>query len=438
MNRKMFVILSTLVLASLMMSACSPATTPAPAPTQPSAATQAPAAPAATEAPAQPGGSEKTAIIGFTASLTGSLNVESTRQNNGFKLWMDQVNAAGGIKLADGSMVKFESKFYDDESKKDRVQELYTKLSTEDNANFLISPYGSGNTDAAAVIAEQYGKIMITTGAASDGTYQKGYTLVYQSYTPASHYLTGALDLLASLDANAKKIAIIHENDKFSTDVAKALEKYATDKGYTITLNEGYDTGTTDFAPIINKLPADLDAVMGGGHFADGQQFAKAMFDKGIKAKFISLLVAPPEPTFSEIGDAAFGIVGPSQWEPLAAFTPDYGPTGKAFIDAYKAAYNEDPSYHSAGGYTAGLILQKGIEAAGSLDTEAVKKALDAIDMTTFFGHIKFDTSAENHGLQVGHSMVYIQWQKDASGNLVKQVVWPAEGKTAEPVFPIK
>jgi ABC-type branched-subunit amino acid transport system substrate-binding protein len=362
--------------------------------------------------------------------------VESTRQNNGFKLWMDQVNAAGGLKLADGSVVKFESKFYDDESKKDRVQELYTKLATEDNANFLISPYGSGNTDAAAVIAEQYGKIMITTGAASDGTYKKGYTLVYQSYTPASHYLTGALDLLASLDANAKKIAIVHENDKFSTDVATALEAYAKDKGYEILLNEGYDSGTTDFAPIINKIPADVDAVMGGGHFADGQQFAKAMFDKGIKAKFISLLVAPPEPTFAEIGDAAFGIVGPSQWEPLAAFTPDYGSTGKAFIDAYKAAYNEDPSYHSAGGYVAGLILQKGIETAGSLDTEAVKAALDAIDMTTFFGAIKFDTSAESHGLQTGHSMVYIQWQKDSGGALVKQVVWPADGKTAEPVYP--
>lgn len=438
MNRKLFVLLSTLVLAGLVLSACSPAATPALAPTQPPAATQAPAAPAATEAPAQPATVEKTAIIGFTASLTGSLNVESTRQKNGLQLWMDQVNAAGGIKLADGSMVKFDSKSYDDESKKDRVQELYTKLATEDKADFLISPYSSGLADASAVIAEQYSKVMITTGAASDGTYQKGYTLVYQAYTPASKYLTGAVDLLASLDANAKKIAIIHENDKFSSDVATALEKYATGKGYTIAMNEGYDTGTTDFAPIINKIPADVDAVMGGGHFADGQQFAKAMFDKGIKAKFISLLVAPPEPTFAEIGDAAFGIVGPSQWEPLAAFTPDYGPTGKAFIDAYKAAYNEDPSYHSAGGYVAGLILQKGIELAGSLDTEAVKAALDGVDMTTFFGHIKFDTSAGNHGLQIGHSMVYIQWQKDSSGALVKQVVWPAEGKTAEPVYPIK
>ncbi len=425
MKRKLFALLSVLVFASLALAACGPKATPTEAPVP----TQAP-----TEAPVV----EKTAVVGFTASLTGKLNVESTRQNNGFQLWMDQVNAAGGIKLADGSVVKFESKSYDDESNKDRVQELYTKLVTEDNADFLISPYSSGLADASAVIAEQYGKIMITTGAASDSTYQKGYTLVYQAYTPASKYLTGSVDLLATLDAGAKKIAIVHENDKFSSDVAAAAEAYAISQGYEIVMNEGYDTGTTDFAPIINKIPADVDAVMGGGHFADGQQFAKSLFDKGINAKFVSLLVAPPEPTFAEIGDAAFGIVGPSQWEPLAAFTPDYGPTGAEFVEAYKAAYGEEPSYHAAGGYVAGLILQKGIELAGSLDAAAIKAALDSVDMMTFFGHIKFDTSAENHGLQIGHSMVYIQWQKDASGALVKQVVWPAEGKTSEPVYPRK
>jgi len=58
------------------------------------------------------------------------------------------------------------------------------------------------------------------------------------------------------------------------------------------------------------------------------------------------------------------------------------------------------------------------------------------VDLLTFFGHIKFDTTAEAHGLQVGHSMVYIQWQGDAT-NLAKQVVWPQEGATAETVYPL-
>jgi branched-chain amino acid transport system substrate-binding protein len=81
--------------------------------------------------------------------------------------------------------------------------------------------------------------------------------------------------------------------------------------------------------------------------------------------------------------------------------------------------------------------LQKAIETAGSLDTQAVKTALDNIDALTFFGHTKFDTSAENHGLQIGHSMVYIQWQKNDAGDLEKQVVWPAEGATADVLYPI-
>jgi ABC-type branched-subunit amino acid transport system substrate-binding protein len=389
---------------------------------------------------------EKTIVIGFTASQTGKYNVESTRQINGLNLWLDQVNSAGGITLSDGTVVKFKSVFYDDESSTDRVQELYTRLATEDNADFLISPYSSGLTDAAAIIAEQYGKIMITCGAASDSTYEKGFTLVYQTYTPASRYLTGALDLLATTDPTVKKIAIVHENDKFSTDVSNALNDYAKAQGYDVVLFEGYDTGTADFAPFINKIQdAAPDAILGGGHFQDGSTFARQLYEKNTTAKFIALLVAPPEPNFAELGAAALGVIGPSQWEPLsqidaaaaeAAGMDFYGPSSQEFTDAYKAAYNEDPSYHAAGGYVAGLLLQKAIEDADSLDTGAISAALDAVNTLTFYGHIQFDTSEDAHGLQIGHTMMYIQWQGTAD-NLEKQIVWPPEAETAPVLYPL-
>jgi branched-chain amino acid transport system substrate-binding protein len=445
MNRNIILMVTLLFVLSISLTSCAPQTVETQAP-QPQA-TQ----PVITEAPATTEetvmGEEKTAIIGFTASQTGKLNVESIRQINGLNLWMKQVNDSGGIKLADGSIVKFEAKYYDDESNKDRVQELYTRLATEDKADFMISPYSSGLADAAAVIAEQYEKIMITTGAASDSTYMKGYTLVYQAYTPASKYLTGALDLLMSTDPNAKKIAIVHENDKFSTDVSTALDEYAKSKGYEVVLFEGYDSGATDFAPFINKIQdAAPDAIMGGGHFQDGSTFAKQLFEKKTPVKFVALLVAPPEPSFAELGDAAIGIIGPSQWEPQAKFTAEaaqaaglewYGPTGEEFISAYMNAFNEEPSYHAAGGYIAGLLLQKAIEKAGALDTQSVAAALDSLDLLTFFGHLKFDTTPEAHGLQIGHSMIYIQWvSKD--GNLVKEVVWPTEGATMPVIYPLR
>jgi branched-chain amino acid transport system substrate-binding protein len=425
MSRKWFALLNVLIVLSLVLTACGK-----------------------DEKESEPStsGEAKTVVIGLTVSQTGSQNVSSSRQFNGFKLWMDEVNQAGGITLSDGTTIDFKSVFYDDESGKDRVQELYTRLATEDEADFLISPYSSGLTAAAAVIAEQYGKVMITTGAASDSTYQEGYTLVFQAYTPASRYLTGAVDLLAHVDPAVKKIAFVYENAKFSTDVVNAAKTYAEGMGYEIVLFEGYDSETTDFGPFINKIQdSGAEAILGGGHFQDGSTFARQLYEKGVTASFFTLLVAPPEPDFADLGDAAMGVIGPSQWEPLADFTPEsaqeaglnwFGILGSDFVSKYEAAYDEEPSYHSAGGYVAGLILQKAIEDADSVDPEAVKTAIDNMDILTFYGRIKFETSAESHGLQIGHDMVYIQWQKDASGNLQKQVVWPLEGATAETLYP--
>jgi len=398
---------------------------------------------------APPEAKEVTLTIGFTASQTGKLNVSSTRQVNGLMQWMDDVNNAGGIELSDGSKVMFDAVTYDDESNSDRVQELYTRLATEDEADFLISPYSSGLTAASAVIAEQYGKVMITTGAASDSVYKQGYTMVYQAYTPASRYLTGAIDLLRQLDPSVSKVAFVYENSKFSTTVVEAAKTYAEGLGYDIVLFEGYDPETTDFSPFINKIQdADPEAILGGGHFQDGSTFARQISEKGVNINFLTLLVAPPEPDFADLGDAAYGVIGPSQWEPLAAFTPEsaaeagldwFGPSGDEFVAGYESAYNgEEPSYHSAGGYAAGLILQKAIVDADSTDPDAVRAALENMDLLTFYGNVKFDTSPELHGLQIGHSMIYIQWQRDADGNLMKQVVWPAAGATADTIYPME
>ena len=445
MSRKWIFVFVLVLTLALTLAACGgqKAATEAPKAEQPAA--EQPAA----EQPKQeaPAAKEQTVVIGFTASQTGKYNVSSTRQTTGLQMWMDDVNNAGGIKLSDGTVIKFKAVSYDDESNKDRVQELYTKLATDDKADFLISPYSSGLTAAAAVIAEQYGIPMITTGAASDKTYKQGYTVVYQAYTPASRYLTGAIDLLKSLDPDAKKVAFVYENSKFATGVNEAAKAYAEENGFDVVLFEGYDPDTKDFNAIINKIEsAGPDAILGGGHFQDGSTFARQLYEKGTQVKFISLLVAPPEPTFAELGDAAVGVTGPSQWEPAAKYTPEsakaaglewFGPTGEEFTKAYQAAHDgEAPSYHVAGGYAAGLILQKAIEQADSVDKAAVLKALDATDMMIFFGHIKFDTSADAHGLQVGHDMILIQWQKDGD-KLVKQVVWPEAGATAKPLYPL-
>ena len=272
-----------IILSMLWLAACAAQATQAPA-----EATEAPAPAEATEAPAA--AEAKTMVIGFTASQTGKLEVSAGRQAKGLELWKNEMNEAGGITLSDGTVVKFDFATYDDESGKDRVQELYTRLATEDNADLLISPYSSGLAAASSVIAEQYGKVMITTGAAADDNYQQGYTQVFQIYTPASRYLTGAIDMLKLLDPSVTKLAIVHEDESFSTSVVEAAKEYAESLGYEIVIFEGYASDTTDFGPFINKIEATgAEAILGGGHLTDGSTFARQVHEKGVNVKFFAL-----------------------------------------------------------------------------------------------------------------------------------------------------
>jgi branched-chain amino acid transport system substrate-binding protein len=102
----------------------------------------------------------------------------------GFELRRDQVNGADSIKAAD-KYYKVNFATYDDESQNMRVQQLYTRLITQDNAQFLFSPYSSGLVASAAIVSEQYGKVMLTTEAAEQKTYQLGNRNLFQIYSPA-------------------------------------------------------------------------------------------------------------------------------------------------------------------------------------------------------------------------------------------------------------
>ncbi|MGH6789009.1 MAG: amino acid ABC transporter substrate-binding protein [Pseudolabrys sp.] len=382
---------------------------------------------------AGPALAQETLTIGFTASQTGKLNNDSTSQLRGFELWRDDVNAAGGIK-AGGKSYKVKFVSYDDESQGTRVQQLYTRLITQDKAQFLFSPYSSGLVATAAIISEQYGKVMLSIGGAEEKTYKLGNKNLFQTYTGAGQYLAGALDVLKHKNPKAK-IAFVYEDDPFSKAVAQATRELAKKDGFTIALEESYSSGTTDFSPVINKvISSGADALLGGGHYADGSTLARQLHDQKANLKWVTLLVAPDSPNFAKLGDSAVGVSVPSQWEPQVTYKPDFGPTpaefSKKFTDKYKIA----PGYHAAGGYSGAMILQHAIEKAGSIDPEKVAAELNKTDVTTFFGRTKFSTDPKNHGLQIGHQMVLAQWQMK-NGKLVKEVIWPDNAKTASAMY---
>ena len=374
----------------------------------------------------------QTLTIGLTTSQTGSQNVDGTNQMRGFEMWRDDVNKAGGIKAGGKSyQVKFVS--YDDQSANARVQQLYAKLITDDKADFLFSPYSSPLVATAAIISEQYGKVMLTAGGAEQKTYETGNKGLYQIYTPADHYFASSVELIKQLGPDSK-VALVTSDDSFSQEVVAAAREQLKAINVTPVFDEKYDPNTTDFGPIINKIAAaKANVVLGGGHYQDGATLARQMHEQKVPMRFVSLLVAPDSAQFATLGDAANGVAVPSQWEPSVTFKPQFGPTPAEFNAAFKAKFNTDSPYHAAGGYATGLILQHAIEQAGSIDQDKVAKALDATDAVTFFGPTKFAGDPGHHGLQVAHQMVLAQWQQ--TSKLTKEVIAPADAQTAKPMF---
>jgi branched-chain amino acid transport system substrate-binding protein len=380
-----------------------------------------------------PARADDTITIGFTVSQTGPLNNDSVAQMRGFELWRDEVNAAGGIKAGD-KHYKINFASYDDESQNVRVQQLYTRLISQDKAQFLFSPYSSGLVATAAIISEQYGKVMLTTGGAEEKTYQLGNKNLFQVYSPAGQYLAGAVDALKEKNPKAQ-VAFIYKDDPFSKAVAQVTRDLAKRQGVNVVLDESYSPSTTDFGPIINKLiSAKADALLGGGHYPDGSTLARQLHDQKVGLKWVTLLVAPDSPKFAELGDAAVGISVPSQWAPQVSYKPDFGPTAPEFNKRFTDKNKIEAGYHAAGGYTAGLLLQHAIEESGSIDQAKVAAVLNKRDVTTMFGRTKFSNDPKEHGLQLAHAMVLGQWQKK-DGKLVKEVIWPNAAKTADIIY---
>src|SRR6202167_3365678 len=299
---------------------------------------------------------DDTITVGFTDSLTGPLNVDSLGQERGYEFWRDEVNAAGGIK-AGGKSYKVKFVTYDDQSVGGRVQQLYTRLINEDKADFLFSPYSSGLTAPAAVISEQYGKIMLDSGGAEEKPFELGNKYLFMVITSASHYLSGAVEALKSKNPNAK-IAMVYSDDPFSKAVLAAAAQQAKDAGLTVVMNESYAPSTTDFGPIVNKIiSSNADAFLGGGHYSDGATLARHMYDQKADMKWVSILVAPADDKFGELGPPALGVTAPSQWETQVSYKPDFGPTTAEFAKAFQDKFNARADYHAAAGYPAGAVL---------------------------------------------------------------------------------
>jgi branched-chain amino acid transport system substrate-binding protein len=372
-------------------------------------------------------------IIGMTMPLSGSLDADGRMSLDGLKLWAQNVNASGGIYVKSmNAKMPVRLIYYDDASTTSNVASLYPTLVSQ-GAKFLVAPYSSGLTLAAAPIAEQNHLLLLSHGGASDSIWAKNYNYVVGVLSPGSKYMIPVIDMLGTLNPKPTNVAMFFGNDAFSLSVMKAAGPYAVSKGFTIAYNQTYDESASSYTSQLSQIQASgATVIIGGAHFADGETIMKGIQSLGLHFGLVSLLVAPDDPHFiQDLGTVANGVAVPSQWEAnqeFTSFSPYYGNiTSKQFNSTFTSTFGMVPNYEAAEGYNTGLVLEKGISDSGSLNSTVVRNQLSSENFWTFYGNFQIGAS----GIQTGHSMVVAQWQ-----NGTKQTIWPTAVASAKPVFP--
>ena len=135
--------------------------------------------------------------VGAPLPLTGPLSPEGSKQQRGYNLWAETVNAKGGIK-AGGKTYKVEIVYVDYASNTPRAVQSAERLITEDKVNFLFSPFGSGAAKAASSVSEKYGIPTIAATASSEQVYDQGYKFLFGTFTPNQTLTEPLADLVTA------------------------------------------------------------------------------------------------------------------------------------------------------------------------------------------------------------------------------------------------
>ncbi len=349
---------------------------------------------------------------------------------------VEEINAAGGVLGK-----KLELIVIDDELKADKGAAAFEKLITVDNVDVLVGGMASGVALGQVPVLKKYGKVYVATGAASSGTVEKAlgadsdwyFHLHPWDYNQGASYAQGWDEIQKKYPAvKIKKIFLAYEEGAFgksSFDQTKVL--FGADKRYIIdgAPFKSAAQGGGDYGAVLEAAKAfKPDLFLWAGWDADALPMleqAKAMkFNPGI------YLGAPPGwPIGFGTSKLSDNVMLYGMWAPSIN---EISPASKKFYTGFVKKYKEEPAtYFAPLSYSAIYIIADAIKLAGTVETSALIKALEATKYASPLGQtITFTPSniIKHQGIK---NQKILQWQ-----NGRQEVIWPFESATAKPVYP--
>lgn len=339
----------------------------------------------------------KTGALAGGAAVTFWPNVE---------LWEHQVNAEGGLLMADGSRRPVQIIEYDDRTDPSETIRSVQRLATNDRADFIMAPYGTGLALAAAPLFDRLGYPMINVSAITDQTdtmvdRYDGIFFTLGKTTPLAEGVARLMTEMRDSGQVGNRVALVNVADAFGIELAQAARNIFEQAGFDIVYNRSYPPTTQDLSPVMSAvIDSNPDVFVAFSYPPDTFGLTEAAQVQGLEVDAFYTAVATPFPSyrnrFGDSIDRVFGVGG-------------VDPESEGFL-AYEAAHIEvtgvEPDYWASPVTYASLeVLAQAIEGVGSPDRDAVTEYIKNNSFDTVMGEWTFNNQQITDYWTVG------QWQ---------------------------
>ncbi|MCC3266953.1 ABC transporter substrate-binding protein [Arthrobacter gengyunqii] len=377
------------------------------------------------------GESVDTVMIGSVHPLSGNLAGVGGLMNDGAKMAVEDINAAGGIESLDGAQLVLSD---GDSQGQAQIGQSEAQRLISEGAVALVGTYQSDVTQNVASVAERSKVPFVIDVAVDDKILEQGYKNTFRIQPDASSMgQSGAAALVAMGEETGEPIdsaAYIHIEGAFGDSVFEAFKQEAEEQGITITKEITYSGSNFSDATtqVSEALATNPDIVVVTGYYPDNLLVAKALGSMTNDTKAVFGIAS------GAFDDTSFPAAAGEAGSEILSANYHYSATSDRASDIrerFEEKYGKPMETASMLSYQAVEVIAEGLEASGSDDPEALRDAIAGLSLEdpllAFDGPIEFEENGQNK-----NATVIVMQVLDGS---VEQV-FPQEFATADLVFP--
>lgn len=336
-------------------------------------------------------------ILGQVAPFSGPLAPTGTAYRAGINLYIESLNASGGIL---GSRLKLVST--DDEYKSEQTVKLARDMIRDSKPLALIGVVGTGNVSALLKekVLDESGTPLVGVRTGAAALVNSGNPNLFFTRASYADEITKIVELY-SLTGNSR-FAVFYQNDGFGQDGLGSAEKIIAQFKGQIVAKGSYEKNTTDVAAAVKTIAAaSPQAVIMVSNTAASAEFVKQMRAAGNASQLTSLSTTDGPQVVAKIGpDLAKGLaitqVVPAPNNLSAPLIKEIQAAHKRF-----AAPDTPLNYTMIEGYLAAKIIGEGLRKAGPNPTrKQLREALKSFRTVDLGGVTVNFSGASQAGVQ--------------------------------------